>query len=469
MSSVLKAAQESRKNNTHPPQDDSQTICVDYGGEMVQCVMGHKKIRIVVRKHREVIFDFDLGDQSTYSVEAASDRFFCPKIKSVTKKVTFKDGEKTNIWVGREFKGDLVIKKNGLVYSRHNPNVVDPKKYDLHPDTKPEPLLIAAKKGPPVAIGMCTRDDPFGLGQIDPLRKQLLSPLVDDLHRYGNTFPYSQALDRKPEIHEYAAITIAEPSELLQTAKETIARLGYFEGDASAAFRAAQNGGGALMGASIQVLDALGESNVFKESAGYLQEHWKHLDKVLMKVRIERAPIGKYKVIFIGKLLKTATNATAQSLVATLQKKSISRSIGSPMTSWIDGGFTRRGRDGFGGAKRMFLTSASNFKSGMKIGAIGTVIDLMLDVKAVFGDNGSKDFSEFVGRAGVSIAKAGATAALGSLFAAVSMTILFAAGIALPVAAIAIVAVAGYIAAATIVDTIDSSFSLKDQAASLAR
>lgn len=330
-------------------------------------------------------------------------------------------------------------------------------------------MLIAAKKAQPVAIGMCTPDDPFGLGQIDPFRKQLLSPLVDDLQQYGTTFPYSQALDRKPEIHEYAAITIAEPSELLQTAKDKIAHLGYFEGNASSAFAVTQKAGGTLINASIQVLDALGESNVFKESAGYLQEHWKHLDKVLMKVRIERAPIGKFKVIFVGKMLKAATSATTQAIGATLQKKTISKSIGSSGTSWIDGGFTRRGRGGFGGAKRIFLTSASNFKSGMKIGAIGTVIDLMLDVKSVFGENGSKDFSEFFGRAGVSIAKAGATAALGGLFAAVSMTILFAAGVALPVAAVALVAVAGYIAAATIVDMIDSSFSLKERAASLAR
>lgn len=469
MSSVLKAAQASRQQNPPKKEEDVQAVCVEYGGEMVQCVLGHKKVRFVVRKHREVIFDFELGDQANYSVEAASDRFFCPKLKSVTKKVSFKDGEKTHIWVGREFKGDLILRKNGAIQSRHNPNVVDPKKYDLKPETKPEPLLIAAKKADTISPAMCTREDPFGLGQIYPQKKNFISPLMDELDRYGTSFSYTNVLKEQPEVHEYAAITIADQSEILTTAKDTIARLGYFEGTATSAFALAQKSGGVLMNASLQVLEALGDSNTFKESAGYIQEHWKHLDKLLMKVRIEPAPIGKYKIIFVGKPIRSISSASKQAAGAIVRSKPISQSIGSAKTSWLDGGFTRRGRDGFGGAKRMFLTSASNFKSGMKIGAIGTVIDLMLDVKAVFGENGSKDFSEFIGRAGVSIAKAGATAALGGLFAAVSMTILFTAGIALPVAAVALVVVAGYIAAATIVDTLDSSLSLKERAAHLAR
>ena len=264
---------------------------------------------------------------------------------------------------------------------------------------------------------------------------------MDELDRYGTSFSYTNVLKEQPEVHEYAAITIADPSELLATAKDMIARLGYFEGTATSAFALTQKSGSTLINASLQVLDALGDSNTFKESAGYIQEHWRHLDKVLMKVRIEPAPIGKYKIIFVGKLIRSTSNASKQAAGAIVQSKSISQSLGSAKTSWLDGGFTRRGRDGFGGAKRMFLTSASNFKSGMKIGAIGTVIDLMLDVKAVFGENGSKDFSEFVGRAGVSIAKAGATAALGGLFAAVSMTILFTGGVARTVGGVSVVVV----------------------------
>ena len=65
-----------------------------------------------------------------------------------------------------------------------------------------------------------------------------------------------------------------------------------------------------------------------------------------------------------------------------------------------------------------------------------------------FDEKGSKDLCEFLGRAGVSIAKAGATAALGSVFAAAGLMIL--GGIfatvgmaALPVALVVAVVVGG--------------------------
>jgi hypothetical protein len=471
MSSVLKAAQASRQQNPPKKEEDVQAVCVEYGGEMVQCVLGHKKVRFVVRKHREVIFDFELGDQANYSVEAASDRFFCPKIKSVTKKVTFKDGEKTHIWVGREFKGELILRKNGVIYSRHNPNVVDPKKYDLQPDTKPEPLLIAAKKSSIGAMGMCTRDDPFGLGHIDPFQKQVLLPLVDDLQKYGTKFPYAAGLDEPPKVQEYVAIAIAEAAELLPLAKEQIARVGFYEGPSATAFASLNSIASQLGSASVHALEVLGGSNSFKETAGYFQEHWRNLDKFLMNVRIESAPKGKYHVVFKGKIIRFTRNAANQITGAALYKKTLSPSIGSHATSWVDGGFARSGSKNFGGIKRVVLTSASNFKSGLKIQAIGTVLDICLDFKSVFGENGSKDLSELLGRAGISIAKAGATAALGSLFAAViGIGVAIASSVvSAPVLAVAALVIGGYILAATIVDGVDEKFSIKEKAAAIAR
>lgn len=149
--------------------------------------------------------------------------------------------------------------------------------------------------------------------------------------------------------------------------------------------------------------------------------------------------------------------------------------LGSKATSFIDGGFGRTGRAGYGGARRILLTAAENFKSGMKIQIIGTIIDLFVDANSVFFDeNGSKDLSEFLGRAGVTLVKAGMTAAIGSVFAAAGVAGVTAIAVTLgaaaaPVAAVVLVVVGGYILAAMAVDHLDDKFGVKQSVAELAR
>jgi len=130
----------------------------------------------------------------------------------------------------------------------------------------------------------------------------------------------------------------------------------------------------------------------------------------------------------------------------------------------IDGGFQRTGKAGYSSIRRVLLTSWENFRSGMKIQIIGTVIDLIGDANTIFIDeNGSKDISEFLGRACVSLVKAGATAALGSLFAAGAVAFVTAAMTvgALPVLFTVGIVVAGYVHAATLVDVADDCFNIK--------
>lgn len=99
------------------------------------------------------------------------------------------------------------------------------------------------------------------------------------------------------------------------------------------------------------------------------------------------------------------------------------------------------------------------------------MIDLIVDAHSVFLDkNGSKDISEFLGRAGVSIAKAGATAALGSVFAAIGTAALATAVAgALPVGLVIFVVVAGFVGAAMLVDMMDDRLGIKESVAGWAR
>jgi hypothetical protein len=215
-------------------------------------------------------------------------------------------------------------------------------------------------------------------------------------------------------------------------------------------------------------------ANWFKESAGYMQEHWRRMNKLMMTVRVEKKMKGKYRVLFKGRLI---SRVASQLMGAAAANKVVHNRVplGSPTSSFVDGGFSKTGKAGYGGLKRLILTSAENFRGGVKIQIIGTVIDLVGDVNAVyFDEKGSKDLSEFLGRSGVSIAKAGATAALGSVFAAAGLMIVggifAAAGVAaLPVALVVAVVVGGYIAAATLVDGVDSGLGVKETVAGWAR
>lgn len=148
-------------------------------------------------------------------------------------------------------------------------------------------------------------------------------------------------------------------------------------------------------------------ANWFKESAGYVQEHWRSLNRISMSVRVEKRVKGKYRVVFKG---KPVTSMMAQAFGAAAQRRSKVEKIplGAHGSAFVDGGFQRTGKAGYNGIKRVLLTSGENFRSGMKIQIIGTVIDLIGDANTVFVDEHvSKDISEFLGRAAYPLPRLG--------------------------------------------------------------
>lgn len=90
-----------------------QEECIDLPGETVQCLRRKDNIRIILRKHRDVIFDLKLGHGKSYTVEATQSDFYNARDKKLVYvlaegKVTFKDGERLHLWITRGFKGELV-------------------------------------------------------------------------------------------------------------------------------------------------------------------------------------------------------------------------------------------------------------------------------------------------------------------------------------------------------------------------
>jgi hypothetical protein len=151
--SILKAAQADR----HPPQKplppDTQKVCIDLPGEVIRCHVYKPKLQIMLRKHRDVIFDIELFKGMQYTVEADQSDFYNARDKKIVlvkskQKATFKDGERMHLHVGRAFKGHLILKANGKVLARYTPNELDTKRYDDEPATKPAPLIVVMKNEP---------------------------------------------------------------------------------------------------------------------------------------------------------------------------------------------------------------------------------------------------------------------------------------------------------------------------------
>src|SRR3954471_22918738 len=111
-----------------------QEHCIDLPGESVQCWIGGgtDKLKVILRKHRDVIFDIHLGNGKTYTLETTESDFYNVRDKKLVLaaqhgKVTFKDGERMHVWVSRGFRGALVLKlEERVIYQ------IVPDEWDRH-------------------------------------------------------------------------------------------------------------------------------------------------------------------------------------------------------------------------------------------------------------------------------------------------------------------------------------------------
>ena len=459
---------------TKPAAPDEQCVYIDLPGETVQCWRRSDNLRVIKRRHRDVVFNLNLGTGANYTVEPSEKtaEFYNTRDNLLVKRASFKDGEKFTLWVSRDFKGDLVLKEDGKTAGRYAPNQLDTQNYGSDPKTKPEPLLIALGKSAAssVPIGQCTPTDPYGIANNHEAQKAIVQAWLKDMPNHGTTLDYLSYTQPRV-VHsketEYVVITVAEAKEIQPHVLAQLDKNQPVQDLPEKVFLP-------VTAASVLTVasDKFGETlaqNAWKETAGYVQEHWKQFSKLGMRVYVEKAPLGKYRVVFKGRMLTKLAGQSALSAAGyAASNKVISKPMGAPSSAWLDGGYGRSGKAGMGSAKRITITAANNFKTGMKIQMIDTVIDLYSDADTVFGKQGSQDMSEFLGRAGVTVAKAGATAALGSLIAAGIGGVVITIGGA-PVFLVVLAVVGGYIFAATIVDVLDESFQIKERVAAVAR
>ena len=141
----------------------AQEVCINLPGESVQCWRSSDNIKVILRKHRDVIFDINLRPGEVYSVESKSD-FYNPIQKKLARKVEFLDGDLCHLWVSREFKAELVLKTSGRVIGTYRVNHLDATDYGGNPGTKPEPLMVVMGQKNTAVSFTCTPDDRFGVG-----------------------------------------------------------------------------------------------------------------------------------------------------------------------------------------------------------------------------------------------------------------------------------------------------------------
>lgn len=114
---------------------------IDLPGQPVQ-LGGADDHTILLRKHRDVVCDFKVGDGATYTVESPDDWFFDARTRKRTQKAIFTDGERFHAWLARDFEGELVLRSNKGGRQRLNISELDPTDYGADPKTKPAPIIL---------------------------------------------------------------------------------------------------------------------------------------------------------------------------------------------------------------------------------------------------------------------------------------------------------------------------------------
>jgi len=452
----------------------SQEQCIDLPGQAVRCWRSGDNLKVILRKHRDVFFDINLQLGAIYTVEAMSD-FYYPLSKKLVRTINFRDGERLHLWVGREFVGDLVLKRGSSVIGKFTVSKLDDEKYGPDPKIKPEPIMVILGRREMSLSIIPNKNDPYDVLKFQDVFNPYYDPKVALLSAYGSKHEYSCSRD-SPNIQEYVCVTEAVVNDLLPDVVKKLDAGIAVEAPVSQIFKLPEKGNepSGLYSALATTVANISRNDVltsiwFKEGAGYLQENWRMLDKILMKVRIEARKKGKYKVVFKGRLLSDLFKHGASGALASTAHRSAA--LGSSGSAFIGASFAKDGKSGYGGFRRVIMTVAEDYRGGVKVQAIGTVIDIIVDVHDVYlKEEGSRDLSEFLGRAGVSLVKAGATAALAGVLSSLAFASVAAVipGGLFVVVGVAI-AVVGLLAAAYIIDKIDEKIGVKSAVAEWAR
>ncbi|WP_334120592.1 hypothetical protein [Limnobacter sp.] len=347
--------------------EDTQVTCIDLPGAPIHCVRTKPKLRVVLRKHRDVVFDIKLGGGGTYTVESDKSDFYSERDGALVrpaKPVHFQDGERMHLWVSRTFAGKLLLKKNGKLIAAYEPNKIDPFTCTAqNPEGKPAPLIVSIQMPDKMSITAAR-----GQGTVS-------QELLDDMQTMHVMEVKSQGMQVPKEILDFFS---SGGNETAIDTSGVVTRNWLL---------------GQLVGAGVYSLE---NQKWIRELNG---------QKFYLKKRIRKSGEAVYDVIFTGnhkirELLKGTRYLADNPVVLTI----------------TNGAGTANGiRHAAWNATKSTFT---------KLGAVGIVFSIFTDVAEWLGDYDQIDPAtekpkssvlDLMSKVGVNLAKVGITAALSSV------------------------------------------------------
>lgn len=440
------------------PPPDTQRTCIDLPGEAARCYFYKSNLQIMLRKHRDVIFEISLGKGATYTVEADQSDFYNARDKKLVEfkhkhKVTFADGERMHLWVSREFKGHLSLKSNGKLLARYEPNVIDPISYDADPATKPAPLIVVMGHGdlPPPSImrnttvTQCTPNNPRGLSVEELMRLPLHEQRLYALNSV--TWPPATPTTQDVEQGVQDMYVVEVKNQNAADVPEAIASFFKKGGEETAIDT---NG---IMTRNWLFAQIVGAGAYYSNNYKWINELWNQKFR-LQKVVHKNAGL-RYYIVFKGNpgLRQYITAAR----YGVLNPKVISISGGAASLKGV-----------------RHATWEATKGSLKKAGALAVIFTITLDTAEWLGDyeqrdpktgKPKKDFFDLATKIGIDLAKAGVSAALGALAMAAAISL----GVLTVGVAVVVGAVVVSIAVGVLLDYLDKRTGATERAAQATR
>jgi hypothetical protein len=401
---------------------------------------------VLLRKHRDVLFDIKLKAGATYTVDTPQDWFYDVAKKKRVQHGQFTDGQRYHIWVGRSFKGRLTIKQNGKELQHFTMQTLGLTDSSPDPKHKPAPIIIALghrPDTPPAAAASPAASKPAGAAAAGhagaPVNAMAHAPATASVPapasaaaRLGPTTPVAQAAPVQPQ-HPTSALPVQlKPgTEVMPTQDAHVVQVDH-ESIPSIVLDALASGGGdetAIDPNNIATRNWLigqlaGAAAYLHGNQEWISELWGERFRL---VKVIHKNVGeRMYVVFTGNQ-KTRELITASKY-----------GVKNAKVLTIGGG-----AGNFESAtSAVWENSKGAFK---KSGLIALIFTIGLDTAEwlhdyeQIGPNGKrkKDFADLLGKIGMDLAKAGLSAAIATVVVGAIVAGL-AGTVALPVAAIVV-------------------------------
>jgi hypothetical protein len=131
------------------PKKKELRVEIDLPGQPIQCwTTDVDKVTVILKKHRDVVFDVDMSAGKTYTVWSEMSEMYDPKAKKLLhprETISFKDGDLLHLWIARNFQGKIYLYEGINLIGAYDVKKLDPSIESLDSAFKPAPINIVVK------------------------------------------------------------------------------------------------------------------------------------------------------------------------------------------------------------------------------------------------------------------------------------------------------------------------------------